>query len=230
MTVSANYTFELNRAQILRRAYQVAGLLEASQSPGSSDMDLASDFLNLELDELQARGVVTRSIERTTLSLVANTSTYALDADCIDVYIGPNDVAGTAAQTAGNETLVKAVTRQDYQQINNKTATSAVPTLVYVEKLATVQLVFWPVPSSTGFFYYSKVRLLKDMDTGAVTPDLNRRWHLTLIYCVARHLARAKSKAMGVVNDLDRQAEVRVALLLADDKQKIDGQLSIQRY
>lgn len=230
MTVSANYTWELNRDQLIRRAYQIAGLLEASQSPTPADLDLASDFLNLELDELQARGAILRSIERTTLTLLSNTSTYSLDADCIDVSMGPNSFAGTTYTTAGSETMVRGITRQEYMAISNKSVTAAAPTMVYVEKLATLQVVFWPVPSQSGFFAYAKVRLLKDTDSGTVTLDLARRWQMAITYAVARHVARAKGKAMNVVTDLDRQAEGRISLLLADDKQRPDGQLVIARY
>ena len=58
MTTSATSSFELNRDALIRRSYQVAGLLEASQSTEGSDITLAADLLQMELTAMVADGSI----------------------------------------------------------------------------------------------------------------------------------------------------------------------------
>src|SRR5262245_44384948 len=122
MTVSANSTLDYQRNELITAAFQLAGLLEVSQEPSSADYDMAARFLNMELMTLQAEGVVLRSVERTTLTLVDGTATYTLPTDVIDVQFGPNDEAGTIVSTSDTETVVQAMTRAQYMNITDKTS------------------------------------------------------------------------------------------------------------
>lgn len=230
MATSSTSTFELNRDALLRRAFQIAGLLYVSQSPNADDLSLASDLLGMELDALEAEGVVLRMLERATLPLVSGTAEYTLDADCIDVFVGPDNVAGTIVPASGNETLVRGISRQEYLQISNKTS-AATPSLVYIEKLATVKVVFWPViANSTSSFRYSKYRLPRDADTGAVTLDLARRWQKAICWSMAWQLAMAKSLPLDRVNALRSVGEQEKDKARANDVEKTHAQLYVARY
>jgi len=230
VTISATATFELTRDQLLRRAFQLAGILEASQSPQANDLAMASDFLGMELDALQAEGVQLRTIQRATQALTSGTESYALAADVIDVFYGPDNIAGTIVHTSGAETLVRGIDRQEYLQLTNKT-TSALPTLVYVEKAAAVTLLFWPVPNdSTTLFRYSQVRLPRDADTGAVTLDVARRWQKAICYAMAYAIAVAKSMPLARVSMLENRAETEKRKALANDVEKTHMQLYVARY
>jgi hypothetical protein len=230
MPPSATSNFELTRDGLLRRSMQLAGLLEASQSPSANDLALASDLLGMELDALQAEGVVLRTVEMTTEPLIASTVSYTLSSDCIDVFVGPDNVAGTIVPATGNETLVRAISRQEYVAISNKTS-AATPSLVYVEKLASVKLYFWPVPPvSTASFRYSKIRLPRDADTGAVTLDLSRRWQKAMCYSMAWQIAMAKSSPLERVKALRSIAEEEKAKARANDVEKTHQQLYVARY
>lgn len=229
MTTSATSAFELTRDSLLRRSFQLAGLLHASHSPNSDDLALASDLLGMELDALQAEGIVLRTVEMTTAALTAATATVSLSADCIDVFVGPDNVAGTIVPLAGNETLVRAISRQEYLSISNKTS-QATPSLVYVEKLAAVTLYFWPVPAvSTAVFRYSKVRLMRDADTGAVTLDLARRWQKAICYSMAWQIAMAKSAPLERVKALRSIGEEEKFKARMNDVEKTHAQLYVAR-
>lgn len=222
MTVSANSSQEFNRDELLVMAFQLCGILEAGKLPDGDDLAMASNFMNLELQALQAEGVVLRTQERSLLTLTAGTSEYTLPSDTIDVQLGPNDQIGTIVPTAGSETLVQAMSRAEYLDLSDKTsAVTGRPTRAYVEKHAAVTVTLWPVPdASCASLRYTQVRLLRDADTGAVTIDLARRWMKYVTYATAVHLARAKSVPLDNVDDLRSEAERMKAVCLADDNQR----------
>jgi predicted PhzF superfamily epimerase YddE/YHI9 len=229
MTVSGTYAFELSRDEIIRRAYQLCGALDSSQSPSASDIDLASDLLGMELDYLQAEGIVLRSVERTTLALVDGTATYNLAANAIDVVVEPDQKAGMVWSTAGSETIVRSITRADYEAISNKT-TESTPTMVLIQKLATLTATFWPVPNAAMTFRYNKVRLLSDAATGAATIDLARKWQKPLTYTLSYQLALSKGVDLQKVGMLKNLAAEFKTKAMADERQRGNGQLAIIRY
>lgn len=222
MTVSANSALDYQRDQLIRMSYQLTGLLQAGREPTAEDLSMASDFLNLELMALQAEGVILRTIERATLTLVAGTAEYTLPSDTIDVQLGPNDQFGSIIPTSGGETLVMSMTRAEYLDLSDKSSsTTGRPTRAYLEKQAAVTVTLWPVPdASAESLRYSRVRLLRDADTGAVTLDLARRWLKCVTYSTAVHLGRAKSISSEAIKGLEIQAEKLKKACLADDNQR----------
>lgn len=229
MTISATATFELTRDQLLRRAFQLAGLLESAQSMRADDAAMASDLLGMELDSLQAEGVLLRHVERTTKALVAGTAAYTLDTDTVDVFVGPDNVAGTYVPSSGGESVIRAISRQEYIQITNKT-TQAVPSLVYIEKTASVVATFWPVPAATSSYRYSKVRFPRDADTGTVTLDVARKWQKALCYQMAWQIALAKSAPAAKVAMLKGVGESEKRKALMNDVESPHAQLYVSRY
>lgn len=229
MTVSGTNTFELTRDEIIRRAYQLAGALDSKNTPTGDDIAMASDILGMELDYLQAQGVLLRSITYTTQAVTSGTASYTLPGDTIDVMVEPDNRAGQIWQTAGSETVVRNVTRADYDAISNKTATGT-PTLALIQKLASVTLTLWPVPDASMTFRYSKVSLLDDMSTGAATLDLARKWQKPITYTLAWQLALAKGVELNRVGFLKNQAEEMRQVAMSDERQRGDAQLAIFRW
>jgi len=230
MSVSTNQNFELTTDQLCRRAYQLAGLLEAGQVVQANDLALAHDLLGMELDALQADGVVLRTVERTTLALTSTTNPeYTLPAATIDVYVGNDNVAGTIVPTQGNETLVRAISRQEYLQISNKLS-NATPSLVYIEKQGTTKVCFWPVPAVTNSsFRYNRIRLPYDSE-GSKTLDLARRWQKAICYMLAWQLALAKSLPADRVSMLRSVGEEAKAKAVAGDIESTSIQMYAMRY
>lgn len=233
MTVSANSTLEFSVDELITLAYQSVGILEAGRQPDADDLAMGRNFLNLELQALQAEHVVLRTIERTTLTLgtpdVGTVATYTLPADTIEIRLGPNDELGTIVDAAGKESLVMNMTRNEYQTISDKTVNvTSRSTRGYVEKLASVTVTFWPAPDSLSpTFRYSRVRLLRDADDGGVTIDLARRWMKFVVYATAAHLARAKSVPQEDMLELKQQAEEEKFKCMADDQQRGKSRLRV---
>lgn len=227
MTTSSTSSFELTRDALIRRGYQAAGLLEASQLTDANDVAMAADFLQMELVSLISDSTAPTWVTRTTQALVASTAAYTL-ADCLDVVIDANNAAGMIVPSSGSETVVQAITRAEYQAISNKDSTGT-PSLVYIERLATVTVTFWPVPAATSTFRYSALRWPRDMDTGARTLDLSKRWQKAIVYSLAHQLALAKSAPLDRVQYLEGLAERYKMRARESDVEHVHGQLFVGR-
>jgi hypothetical protein len=222
VTVSTNSLPEISRDQLIRNAYWMSGHLEASQQPSAADIGMAMQLLRLVLDGLQAEGIVLRTIERSLLTLVNGQAQYNLDPDTIDVEVANNGIAGMIVPSTGNgESPVLAIRADEWMQISNKSVDPSRPTLVYIEKLATVTATFYPPPSSeSAQFRYRRVRLLRDVDTGAVTTDLPSRWNLALTMGLSALIARAKSLPETRVAALTNDFELAKKRVRMDDVER----------
>ncbi len=219
MTISANTTLDYQSDTLLTMALQLAGQLEAGETANIYDLEMARRFMNLEMFTLQAEGVVLRSVSRTTQALAASDADYTLSASVIDIEPNVNGFAGTVNVSGGTDTPISLISRSAYQAISDKTS-EGTPTCVYVEKLAVITLYFWPVPDASYTFKYAKVGLLADVDSGAVTLDLHRRWLQAITYAVAAQVALAKSMGLDLVSFLRSEAERLKAICRADDHQR----------
>lgn len=229
MTVSATSNFELSRDALITVALQTAQLVDAQGPAPAEYIALASVYLGMELDALQAEGVLLRTIERTTLALSA-TAEYTLAADTIDIALGNDNFAGTIVQSTGTETRVRAISSSEYvTQVLNKSS-SGVPTLVYCEKQATTKLIFWPVPDATMTFSYRRIRLVKDSEPGSVTQDVARRWQKALCYAIAWQMALHGSKPQALWGSLKTIADKEKEKAMADDGEKTNIQMYVPRY
>lgn len=208
MALNSTSAFELTIDQLLTTSLRLAGVLGAEDTASNDHLALGRTFLGMEMDALQAEGVVLRKTERTTLPLVATTAAYTLDADTIGVLLGPDNVAGTIVNSSDYETRVTAMTQQEYiANITNKTTQASLPTFVLIERQATVTLTFWPVPSQAFTFRYAKIRLPRDSDPGNATLDTARRWQKALCYGMAWQLAQALGGEEATIGRLQAVAE-----------------------
>lgn len=228
MSVSSTSTFELTRDQLIRRALQIAGLFHESQTTtGEGDVvTLASDILHMELLALQAEATPPTHIDSTTQALTSGEEEYSLDSDTLDVYVGPDNIAGTIVPSSGAESPVRCISGHDYQQIPTKDS-SGIPTLVFIERKHTVKLFLWPVIDSSGYsFRYRKIHAARDA-SGSQTLDYSKRWQKAICYAVAHQLALAKQMGLDRVGYLERQAEKAKAHARASDVGQYNGQFYV---
>ena len=202
MAVSTNYTFQLNRNDLIRRAFQLSGVLPAEQSPSADDVAMASDFLNLELDAIQAEGINLRAVSRATLALVDGTTTYTLPSSVLDVL----EPAALTVGTQLTETPVQLIDRARYNGLSHKTAKGR-PVFVYIEKAASITATFWPAPGEAMTLTYQKVSFLADSDAANIDTDMGRHWHKPLMYAVASMVARSRNQPQGKIDSLLNECE-----------------------
>lgn len=188
MTTSANASFDLSRDQIIRVAYQLVGVLEAGKRPDANQLEMASDLLNMGLKALQNDGIILRTLEQATTTLVAGTAQYTLASDTLDV----DDRSFYVTSGSGvnrTDLRLSQISRGQYMELSLK-AIQGQPTQFYVEKTDTVSFYLYPTPDANWTSVtYPRVRLLRDMDTGSVTADLPSKYLNYVTYMLAASLA-----------------------------------------
>lgn len=219
MTVSANYTFDQTRSQIITTSCRLAGVVGPGVTPSAADFASASDLLNIGLKELQSEGLLLRTVERVTQTLTAGTASYTAAADTIDVepqaYVTP---VGSSVNTP-----VYLMSRENYMLVSDKTV-QAQPTSLYVEKSgATLTLILYPTPdANAASLTYARVRLIRDMDSAGVTPDLVVRGLKMVNFGLAHDIALAYGMGLDRVQYLGQMFEVAKERVRGSDTERGD--------
>jgi hypothetical protein len=216
MATSTSYGYAPTADQFLRQSMQLAGLLPLGRNPSATELAHARDHMNTVLKSLSSQGASLTQMERKTLPLVAGTATYALDADTIEVDMPMSLLASGST----SEQWIEPLAWSDYQKLSNKDQ-QGTPTQVYVEKLATVSIIFWPVPNQAYTLNYRRQRLIRDMESGT-TLDLTQRWFEALSYSMAALLARSASLRLDAIKDLEAKADKCIALAKGRENEGTD--------
>lgn len=202
MTISANYDWNPSVDVIMRMALQLAGLLPLGREPSAQQLQHARFFLDSALKAINGSETILMQMERTTLTTVSGTASYALAADTLDVDDAPMMQKLTGQS---NETQVTPMSYGQYQEITNKTQTGT-PLRVYAEKLATVTLYIWPVPDNTYTISYRRKRLIRNAQSGT-TLDLTQRWIRGLSFRMAADMCYTGSLDLGRAKQLKAEAD-----------------------
>jgi hypothetical protein len=216
------FTYNPGADQIAKQALQLCGLLPLGRVPKPDMLNDARDLLTMILKQLQARGVTLTQAPRLTLPVLAGTATYTLPADIIDVEF-PTTIAKVGDE---NDNWVERMVYSDYQTISNKTTTGQ-PTRAYVEKLATLSVIFWPVPDVDYTWNYRGIRLIVDMDSGLVTMGLTQKWLGAIAWRLAYWLAHAYNLPAQKRMELQAEANSQEALVMGQENERGDLQMML---
>lgn len=172
---------------------QLAGLMEAQQGPGTPQWTekaaMAQDFLEIEVDALQAEAIFSWDTAFYDVAIVAGTASYVLPADTMDV-IGNGMFAETGEET---QTQLRAILRDEYMTLTAKDAEGR-PYTLYPDRSSGFTLKLWPTPDAAGTLTIQRRRLLGDFSDRSKTADLERFWVKYLWTILAHHLAVASSR------------------------------------
>lgn len=220
MTISANSSFNPTADQIVRQAFQSAGIVPLGRVPRVDQLNDARDMLTTMLNAMQDKGIMLVTAERVTLTLAPGVASYTLAADTIDVEF-PTTYSSPGSTS---EQIVERMSYSDYAPLSDKTA-SGIPSRVYVEKTATLTATFWNVPTEAGTWHYRRVRMIRDVDSGGVTLDITKRYLQAIIWKLAHRLALASGIGIQRVQYLEQQALAAQAEALGDDAERGDCQI-----
>lgn len=225
MTVNSTSTREFTIDELVKLALQTAGLIPAGAPQSGTQWDnyssQARDFLELEVDGLQAQGLLERAVALYDVTLIASTATYALPSTTLSVV---GDAMYTPPSATSGQTVVKSMDRARYQLISDKTATGT-PTLYWAEQLATVTLYLWPVPDAAGTLAIQHHRLLADNNDGSKTPDLERYWAKYLVNAVAHSVAMSNGIGISRLQYMKALANADLAIAKAQSASATPGQV-----
>lgn len=200
---------------IVRRAYQLAGLLEVNQGEGSPEWlakaELGRDLLDAIVDELQAEGLAARPIIFRNIVMQTGVFEYSIADDILDIigdgmYIDPSN---DDVEKAQGETLVKQIDREAWQRLSNKGAEGR-PTLFLALRNADFVVRVWPVPSASdndGQVRFQMHQFYADTAEGDKDADLRPFWNRYLFYALAHDLATANTLPVDHRSALNKRAE-----------------------
>jgi hypothetical protein len=221
MTVNTNTTRELDIGKVTLRAAQLSGVADPQQPTSGEEWDslsaMARDFLEMDIDALQAVGAYAREVDFSDLSIVADTASYTLPSTTLNV-LGEAMFKKTGETTS---TPILPISREQYHRYTDKTITGT-PTQYYAERLAVLTVYFYPVPVAAGTVTFQRHRLLGDNDDASKTLDLDRYWTLYVTYSLAHNIALAHNLPVSRCDYLRKLADEQKGLASSYAAQQVD--------
>jgi len=209
VTIAATRTRELDINAIVKRAMQLAGLME----PGASVTDplfgprreMSMDFLDTICKSIQNEAVIDRHVVRATAPVTATVATVTLNTSTMMllgmVMFAPTGIA--------YETPIKVLSIDEYQTIGDKTVTGT-PSTGYFARQPTPTLTLWPVPDADGTATYEYHTLVADVSLATDTLDFERHWEQFFIWELAHQLLFASGVALDRCSYANKRSQEKL--------------------
>lgn len=182
MATSGSKDFELDVSDYIEEAFERCGL----EVRTGYDQKTARRSLNLMLAEWANRGLNQWTIKNRTVTMVAGTGNYTLDADVIDVL-------SVVVRRDNTDFALERLSRDEYLSIPNKTTQSR-PNQFFLDRQTTPVLKLWPVAeNSTDVVIFDCLTRMDDADTYINTVDMPFRFYPCLAAGLAYYIAMKRA-------------------------------------
>jgi len=197
MTISSVVGTNMTVDEVVKHAFQTAGLVRMGAAPTGAQYEFGRIALNTTMKGLMAEGLQARWVDFYNLTLTASTYIYSLPAIYVDVvgdgqYIAASE---TDLTKASSETLVQQIDRDTWHKQSAKSS-SGRPYLLYSHRAVDgdqIELRLWPIPDEAGTVRLQVHALPADTLDGSSTLDVREYWMQALIWEVAHQLAVASA-------------------------------------
>jgi len=223
MATSGTATFNLDLNQIVEEAFERCG----SEMRTGYDLRTARRSLNLLMAEWANRGINLWTIDEGTVSLTADTITYNLPADTIDLL---EQVIRTGTGTNQEDINITRISASSYGVIPNKNSTGR-PNQVWINRQVTQPTIsVWPVPEDNTYtFVYWALKRIEDAGTGVTNQDIPFRFLPCLVAGLAFYLSLKIPNAGDRTQFLKQEYEEQWVLASTEDREKSDLRLVPKR-
>ena len=154
MATSGTNSFNLDVDQVIEEAFERCGLYSRS----GYDIKSARRSLNIMLAEWANRGINLWTVELRTQTLTANTTSYTLDTDLVDVL----EAVITEASDANTDIEVDRISRAEYLNISQKSQTGT-PVQYFLQRDTSAPTLFlYPTPDAADTFKYYGLTKIQD--------------------------------------------------------------------
>tara|TARA_R100000005_G_C4915523_1_gene151227 strand:- start:103 stop:771 length:669 start_codon:yes stop_codon:yes gene_type:complete len=182
MATSGSKDFELDVSDYIEEAFERCGL----EVRTGYDQKTAKRSLNLMLAEWANRGLNQWTIKNRTVTMIAGTGNYTLDADVIDVL-------SVVVRRDNTDFALERLSRDEYLSIPNKTTQSR-PNQFFLDRQTTPVLKLWPVAeNSTDVVIFDCLTRMDDADTYINTVDMPFRFYPCLAAGLAYYIAMKRA-------------------------------------
>jgi hypothetical protein len=215
MATSGTTAFAPDIGEICEEAYERAGL----EMRSGYDLATARRSLNLLMMEWANKGINLWTVDSGTVSLTADTATYSLPTDTVDLI---EYLIRTGSGSTQTDYAISRISVSTYANIPNKNANGR-PNEVYVDRQAvTPTITVWPVPSDATYtFFYYRLRRMEDAGSPATnTMDVPFRFVPALIAGLAFHLAMKNPEALQRAAPLKLIYDEQFQLAADEDRER----------
>ena len=182
MAVSGSKNFELDVSDYIEEAFERCGI----ESRTGYDLRTAKRSLNLLLADWANRGLNQWTIAQTTVTMVADTTDYSLDASTIDIL---SAVLRRSSTDFGMERL----SRDEYLNVPVKSQTGR-PSQFFLDRQITPSLKVFPAPeNSTDQIIFDRLVRIDDADTFTNTMEVPFRFYPCLAAGLSYYIAIKKA-------------------------------------
>ena len=218
MAIATTNDFNLNIGEIVEQAYERAGL----EARTGYDYRTARRSVDMMMLEWQNRGINLWTIESGTETCVADTATYTLADDTIDLMEAHMRLNSGDSSSQTDYQLTRISTTM-YADIPNKLSTGQ-PTQIWIQRLTTTpQFTLWPVPDSTQTYTvaYYRIRQIYDSgEPGSNNMDVPKRFIPALVSGLAYYIAMKKPQVSERLPILKQEYEEQWRLASEEDRVK----------
>jgi len=186
MATSGSTDFELDVSDYIEEAFERCGMSVRT----GYDLTTAKRSLNLLFADWANRGLNRWTIEQSTVSLVAGTNSYNLDADTIDVLSAV--IRTNAGVSTQSDVTIERVSRDEFLNIPSKLS-QAKPTQWYIDRSITPVLNIWPTPDQSYTFVYDRLTRIQDADDYTNTVEVPFRFYPCLAAGLAYYISMKKA-------------------------------------
>ena len=219
MSTSGSTNFATSRDSLIAGALRIAGATAQGETPTATQVTEAAEALNMFVKALQADGMPLWAIKKYAVTLTA-TADYTIGVSATVNTPKPLKVIQAFLHNTTTEIDIpmRILTRQEYEQLGNKTSTGQPIQLFYEPLLTTGVLHLFPVPDTTSIANCTvKIiyqRPFEDFDVSTDEPDFPQEWYDAIKFGLADRLAPEYGLALQERQDLrSRAKELRTEAL-----------------
>jgi hypothetical protein len=215
MATSGTATFDLDLLELIEEAYERAG----SEMRTGYDIKTARRSLNLLFADWANRGLNMWTFEEGTIPLLAETASYALPADTVDLL---EHVVRTGSGTDAVDTTLARISVSTYANIPIKTLAGPPLNVMIKRGAAQPSVTVWPVPDTSDLYtlVYWRMRRIQDAGGGTTTMDVPFRFVPALVAGLAYYLALKIPTALERLPILKTQYDEAWMLAEGEDREK----------
>lgn len=208
MASSGYSSYTIFRDGLIQTALRKLRVNQDGQVPTYNDTLLANDNINMLLKNWQTRTLILALYQQIAVPLVTGQTSYTIGPVGADVIIErPIQVVDGSfvSDGAGNDTTLRIISRQEYDQIVNKTTNGAVDGVYWKPAIDIAPappiyqtspsigwgtlFLFLPSINSSQTVYINTRRAVQDVISGGDEFDLPQEWFLALLYGLCALLA-----------------------------------------
>lgn len=225
MPLSGSNDFDQTAATIIKDALLLCSGIEDDETPSDGQYTHALRALNRMCKAWSVKGLKAWCWKEASLPLVASTASYTLGQSGDLAIDRPLEVSNPRKVISGQETPIRVISRQEYQDQPSKETTGEPIAVYYDPQLTNGVLYVWPAPAGTYTIKFDYRQYIEDFDGQSNNPYFPQEWLEAIIYGLAYRLCPRYEVTGEDRNVLLMQA--KEFLMEAEDSDREQGSLFI---